>query len=74
MPPPSLLDNFFALKDPRQVGKVVYPLPEIMLLVLCATLAGAEDFVEIRYWGRKNLRLSRAGCSPLRVEFHRMTR
>ncbi len=30
-----------------------------MLLVLCATLAGAEDFVEIRYWGRKKLRFLR---------------
>ncbi len=26
-----------------------------MLLVLCATLAGAEDFVEIRHWGREKL-------------------
>ena len=51
----SLLDHFSALRDPRQPGKVVYPLPEIMLLVLCATLAGAEDFVEVRHWGRKKL-------------------
>lgn len=51
----SLLDHFSALSDPRQCGKVVYPLPEIMLLVLCATLAGAEDFVEIRQWGRQKL-------------------
>ncbi len=51
----SLLDHFSALRDPRQLGKVVYPLPEIMLLVLCATLAGAEDFVEVRHWGRKKL-------------------
>lgn len=55
----SLLDHFSALDDPRQRGKVVYPLPEIMLLVLCATLAGAEDFVEIRHWGRKKLRFLR---------------
>jgi predicted transposase YbfD/YdcC len=26
-----------------------------MLLVLCATLSGAEDFVEVRYWGREKL-------------------
>lgn len=51
----SLLDHFSALDDPRQPGKVLYPLPEIMLLVLCATLAGAEDFVEIRFWGRGKL-------------------
>ena len=51
MPAPSLLDHFSALKDPRQAGKVLCPLPEIMLVVLCATLAGADDFVEIRQWG-----------------------
>src|SRR3954452_642633 len=50
-----LIEHFSALKDPRQIWKVVYPLPEIMLLVLCATLAGAEDFVEARLWGVKNL-------------------
>jgi predicted transposase YbfD/YdcC len=51
----SLIDHFSALKDPRQAWKVIYPLPEIMLLVLCATLAGAEDFVEARLWGVENL-------------------
>src|SRR3954465_5256310 len=50
-----LIEHFSALKDRRQIWKVVYPLPEIMLLVLCATLAGAEDFVEVRLWGCENL-------------------
>src|SRR6185312_4824903 len=39
----SLIDHFSALEDPRQAWKVIYPLPEIMLLVLCATLAGAAE-------------------------------
>jgi len=51
----SLLDHFSALEDPRQRWKVVYPLPEILLLVLCATLAGAEDFVEVVRWGRTKI-------------------
>ncbi|MCZ7581785.1 MAG: ISAs1 family transposase, partial [Fimbriimonadaceae bacterium] len=51
----SLIDHFSALDDPRQAWKVEYPLPEIMLLVLCATLAGADSFVDIRFWGRKKL-------------------
>jgi predicted transposase YbfD/YdcC len=51
----SLIEHFSALEDPRQAWKVVYPLPEIMLLVLCATIAAAEDFVEIRRWGREKL-------------------
>lgn len=48
MPVPSLIDHFAALDDPRQSWKVLFPLPEILLLVLCGTLAGAENFVEIR--------------------------
>ena len=55
MPRPSLLDHFSALDDPRQRGKVLYPLPEIMLLILCATLSGAEDFVETQAWGSTKL-------------------
>lgn len=51
----GLLDHFAALEDPRQAAKVLYPLPEIILLLLCATVAGANDFVEIQLWGRQNL-------------------
>lgn len=51
----SLLEHFSALADPRQAWKVVYPLPEILLLVLAATLAGADDFVEARLWGQAQL-------------------
>ena len=70
---PSLLDHFSALDDPRQLGKVLYPLPEIMLLVLCATLSGAEDFVETRLWGLKKLRFC-VECCRSNVAFPRMTR
>src|SRR3974377_1278731 len=49
------LDHFAALRDPRQHAKVLYPLPEILLLVLSATLAGADDFVETTLWGTEHL-------------------
>jgi len=52
---PFLLDHFSALEDPRQRAKVLYPLPEILLLLLCATLAGADDVVEIALWGDEHL-------------------
>jgi len=51
----SLLDHFSALRDPRQSWRVLYPLQEILLLVLCATLTGMEDFVEIKLWGEQRL-------------------
>lgn len=56
---PSLLDHFSALDDPRQSWKVVYPLPEVLLIVLCGTMAGAEDFVEIERWARRKLEFLR---------------
>ena len=52
MPGSSLIEHFAALEDPRQSWKVLFPLPEVLLVVLCGTLAGAEDFVEIRRWGQ----------------------
>ena len=51
----SLLDHFSALEDPRQNWRVMYPLPEVLLLVLCATLSGMEDFVEVQLWGKERL-------------------
>src|SRR4051794_15648667 len=51
----ALLDHFAALQDPRQAAKVLHPLPEILLLLLGATLAGADDFVEIEMWGEEHL-------------------
>lgn len=58
----ALLDHFSALDDPRQQAKILYPLPEILLLLLCATLAGADDFVEMRLWGGQNLAFLRRFC------------
>jgi predicted transposase YbfD/YdcC len=59
----SLIEHFSALEDPRQAWKVIYPLPEILLLVLCATLAGADDFVETEAWGEEHLGFLRR-CLP----------
>src|SRR4051812_44850023 len=51
----SLLDHFAALEDPRQRAKVLYPLPGILPLLLCATLAGADDLAGIELWGGEHL-------------------
>lgn len=48
----SFVDHFSALVDPRQAAKVLYPLDEVLLLVLCGVLSGADGFVEIAKWGR----------------------
>jgi hypothetical protein len=46
----SILTHFATLNDPRQSAKVLYPLTEILLLGLAATIAGADDFVEVTLW------------------------
>ena len=51
----ALLDYFSGLEDPRQAGKVLFPLDEIMLVVLCGVLSGADGFVEIARWGEMQL-------------------
>jgi hypothetical protein len=51
----TLLDHFSALRDPRQAWKVVYPLPEILLIVLCGTMAGADDFADTERWAKRKL-------------------
>ena len=53
------LDYFKDLPDPRQLGKVVYPLAEVVLLCLLAVLGGAETFVDIARFGEKKLELLR---------------
>jgi len=53
------LHHFKDLTDPRQQAKVVYPLDEVLLLALLATLAGAETFTDIARFGEKKLALLR---------------
>ena len=53
------LSHFKDLPDSRQPGKVIYPLDEVLLLVLLATLAGAEAFTDIARFGEKKLALLR---------------
>ena len=49
------LKHFEKLDDPRQSGKVWYPLDEVLLLCLLAVLAGAEGWVEVEEFGQSKL-------------------
>ena len=51
----SLLDHFSAIKDTRQSCKVMYPLREVILLVVCGTIADGDDYEDIADWGEANL-------------------
>jgi len=49
------LEHFATLEDRRQQSKVQFPLDEVLLLVLCAVISGADGWVEIATWGKKKL-------------------
>jgi hypothetical protein len=65
------LDYFKDLPDPRQRGKVLYPLDEVLLLCLLAVLAGSEAITDIARFGEKKLELSLvASCQRWRFWSH----
>lgn len=41
------LEFFEEVPEPRQKGKVLYPLPELLLCALVGVLCGAEGWVEV---------------------------
>ena len=51
----SLLEHFSAIKDSRQPCKVMYPLREVLLLVVCGTMAACDDYDDIVLWGSRHL-------------------
>ena len=51
----SLLAHFSQIKDSRQPGKVMYPLNEVLLLVVCGSMASCDDYDDIVLWGKAHL-------------------
>ena len=56
----TVLDFFTTVEDPRQRGKVLYRLDEILLIALAGCLAGAANMVEMADWARMNLEALRS--------------
>jgi len=59
VPPKSrfgvLLDHFAAIDDPRDVRRIAHPSAEVLLLVVCGTLAGCDDYDHLAAWGKANV-------------------
>jgi predicted transposase YbfD/YdcC len=51
----SLLDHFALIEDSREAWRVAHPLPEVLLLVVCASIASCDDFDDIAAWGETHL-------------------
>jgi len=50
-----LLDHFALIEDDREPWRVAHPLPEVLLMVVCGTIAAGDDFEDIADWGADNL-------------------
>jgi predicted transposase YbfD/YdcC len=48
----DLMENFSTLEDPRCAAKVEHRLIDILVIAVCAVLAGAESFEDIALYGR----------------------
>lgn len=51
----SLLTHFSAVTDVREQWRVAYPLREVLLLVVCGTIASCDDYDDIVEWGEAHL-------------------
>ena len=50
-----LLEHFSRLSDERESWRVMYPLAEVLLLLVCGTICSCDDFDEIAAWGESHL-------------------
>ena len=61
----ALLDHFSQVEDPRDVRRVLHPLPEILFLVVCGTIADCDDYEDIAAWGARRISTSSASTCPM---------
>jgi predicted transposase YbfD/YdcC len=50
-----LLDHLAAVHDDRPAWRVMYPLQEVLFLVVCATICSCDDYEDIVDWGEARL-------------------
>jgi predicted transposase YbfD/YdcC len=51
----ALLDHFAIIDDPREPWRVAHPLREVLLLVVCGSMADCNHYEAIAAWGEANL-------------------
>lgn len=49
----ELSKSFAQIKDPRVVGRVQYPLAEILVITVCAVICGCDDWDAIADWAEE---------------------
>ncbi len=51
----ALLEHFSPVQDPRDVRRIPHPLPGMLLLVVCGSIADCDDDEDIAAWGAAHL-------------------
>lgn len=51
----ALLEHLSVIEDDRAPHRVAYPLAEVLLLVVCGTIADCDDYEAIADWGEDHL-------------------
>lgn len=54
-----LLEQFSELPDEREPWRILFPLREVLLLVVCGTICTCDDFDDIVAWGETHLEFLR---------------
>ena len=55
----ALLDHFAIVDDPRDARRIAHQLNEVLLLVICGTMADCDDYEGIAAWGEAHLHFLR---------------
>jgi predicted transposase YbfD/YdcC len=50
-----LIEHLSRIDDPRDVRRIAHPLAEILLLVVCGTMADCDDYDHIAAWGEAHI-------------------
>src|SRR3546814_3956627 len=66
----ALLEHFSQIEDPRDPWRVAHPLPEVLLLAVCGTIADCDDYDHIAAWGEAHLAFLRRFLPYHRSEEH----
>ena len=51
----TLIEHFSELEDPRKEDKIQHKLIDILVITICASICGADDWVSVESFGRARI-------------------
>jgi len=65
-----LMQVFVSVSDPRSKRHTQHDLAELLTVVVCAVLSGADDFVAIRLWAQGHCTYLSSAPPHIQTTFH----